>query len=144
MALSTFPQACSCPSCILLLRKQTLSSPEWHGEGIRAVAWRRRIMLSRKSAVISKLSVTRESLMRSPLLLPVCLCLHSIHSFSLLLSVSLSLSRLSLRLMDVFHCRGLFFFFCLFVRASERFCLKSTCREKGLESRRHWSFSGAT
>lgn len=90
MVLSTFPQACSCPSCILLLRKQTLSSPEWHGEGIRAVAWRRRIMLSRKSAVISKLSVTRESLMRSPLLLPVCLCLHSILSFSLLLSVSLS------------------------------------------------------
>lgn len=96
MVLSTFPQACSCPSCILLLRKQTLSSPEWHGEGIRAVAWRRRIMLSRKSAVISKLSVTRESLMRSPLLLPVCLCLHSILSFSLLLSVSLSPLSLSL------------------------------------------------
>lgn len=76
------------------------------------MAWRRRIMLSRKSAVISKFPVTRDSLMRSPPLLPVCLRLHSILSFSRLLSVSLSL--VSLHLMDPFHCQGLFSA-CLFV-----------------------------
>lgn len=106
MVLSTFPQACSCPSCILLLRKQTLSSPEWHGEGIRAVAWRRRIMLSRTSAVISKL--------------PVCLCLHSILSFSLLLSVSLSPVSLSLFNGCFSLSRPLLFFFaCLWEQVKD-------------------------
>ena len=59
-------------------------------------------MLSRKSAVISKLSVTRDSLMRSPFLLSVYLPLHSSLSFSPLLSVSLSC-------LSLFN--GRFFFF---------------------------------
>lgn len=81
-------------------------------------------MLSRKSAVISKLSVTRDSLMRSPLLLPVCLP-SSLHSLVFTSFICLPLPV-----------KWLFFavkaFFCLRVctRARETVCLKSTCRGK--------------
>lgn len=74
-------------------------------------------MLSRKSAVISKLSVTRDSLMRSPLLLPVCLPLHS--PLSLLLSFYLSPSPVSTRLMDVFLLSRPFLA-CVFARQQAR------------------------
>lgn len=74
-------------------------SEPWHS------TW---IMLSHKSAVISKLSVTRESLMRSPVLLPVCL--HSISHFHIFhLSVSPRLIEGwvggGLLLGGFFHCR---------------------------------------
>lgn len=80
-------------------------SEQWHS------TW---IMLSHKSAVISKLSVTRESLMRSPLPAP---CLSSLHlSFSRLSSVCFStFHRRSVRGGFVFSSRrrGLPAFVCL-------------------------------
>lgn len=111
--------ACSSPTavnecCFLESRHPPVSG----AGGSRAVAYHRRIMLSRKSAVISKLSVTQDSLMRSPLLVPVYLPFHFILSFSLLLSVSRS---------HLFQFNGCFFFFfavkavfclCTCVRAS--------------------------
>lgn len=88
-------------------------------------------MLPHKSAVISKLSVTRDPLMRSPLLLCNSLSAFLFTPFSRFHFFYRSRSAVSLRLMDVFCCQGLFLLF-VCVRASERFCLKSSCRENGL------------
>lgn len=89
--------------------------------GSRAVAQRRRIMILCKSAVISKLTVTRDSLMRSPLRsLSVFTPFSHFHFFYL---------SPSLPSHSAFCCQGLFLpVVC--VRASGRFCLKSTCSKK--------------
>lgn len=72
------------------------------------------------------------------------LSLSSLHSLIFTSFICLSLAAISLHLMDGFFAVKASFFSRLFVGASERFCLKPTCREKGLKSRRHWSFSGLT
>lgn len=112
--------------------------------GSRAVAYHRRIMLSRKSAVISKLPATWDSLMRSPLLVPVYLPFHFILSFSLLLSVSRShLSQFN----GCFFAVKAVFCLCICVRASvwsQHVEKRALYVAKGLKSWTHRSFSNTT
>lgn len=99
---------------------------QWHS------TW---IMLLHKSAVISKLSITRESLMRSPL------CSLSVFAPSLIFTsfISVSLHLIDGCFVFVFSSRprGLSVFVC--AATSEQSRLKPTCGGKGLEARSHRS-----